>query len=101
MEKTEWHSLSGDAKELVFSRVRGHSQFCITLNLTWGGGGLVCDVNESQYTSTACLLEVLNLFVGKARHYSHDCSWDAPGSGVDRILCWVYVETFDEWCGGF
>ena len=45
---------------------------------------------------------VLNVFLGKARRYSHDCSWDLPGSGVDRNLCWVYVlDTFIVTCSLF
>ena len=39
----------------------------------------------------------INLFMGKAKQCagSHNCSWDLPGSGVDKSLCWVYaLDTF-------
>ena len=82
-----------------------HKQVCVTINvkLTFGGVGMWCyDLIKPPYTGTVCLLELLNLFVGKAQHYNHDCSWDLPGSAVDRSLCWVCVlNTFIVSCSLF
>ena len=56
---------------------------CLTSNWCLGGGGLACDIILlNRNILITCLLELLNLFVGKAQCYSHDYSWDVLGSGV-------------------
>ena len=71
----------------------------LNVKLMWGGWHVI----KPQYAGTACLLGLLNLFVGKAWRYSWDLPgsgadrslcWDLPGSGADRSLCWVYVLKF-------
>ena len=59
-----------------------HKQVCVTLNvkLPGGGGGhVVMLLNYIYWYHMFVGAELLNLFVGKARCYSHDCSWDLPG----------------------
>ena len=35
------------------------------------------------------------VFVGKAQRYSGDCSWELPGSGLDRSLSVYVLDTFE------
>ena len=67
----------------------------LTSNYWGGGGGVACgDVIKLHILVPHVGAELLNIFAGKARCYTHDCSWDLPGSRVyrtPRSLCWVYV----------